>query len=79
MNSTSGDNETALHAHVENLQAELAAANNQLDGNFSRLEAAGASAVELADRLAKAEGRVRELERELAGSGEQHIIDRYAS
>ena len=67
MNSTVGEaGEGALRAQVDHLQSELAAANEQLDGNFSRLETAGASAVELAERLAVAEDRVTELEKELA-------------
>lgn len=66
MDSTAGDiGESALRAQVGLLQSELAAANEQLDGNFSRLETAGASAVELADRLAVAESRVAELEAEV--------------
>ena len=69
MNTTVGDaGESALRAHIGSLQAELATANKQLDGNFSRLEAAGASAVNLADRLAAAERRVGELESQLASS-----------
>ena len=54
-----------MRAQLDHLQAELENANGQLDANFSRLEAAGMSGVELAEKLATAEDRISELEDEL--------------
>jgi chromosome segregation ATPase len=66
LNTTIGDpNESILRAQLEYLQHELENANDQLDNNFSRLEAAGLSGVALAEKLAAAEDRIAELEEEL--------------
>ena len=54
-----------LQAQVEYLQSELQHANEELDHNFSRLEAAGLSAVNLAEKLATAEDRIGQLEDEI--------------
>lgn len=67
LQSTIGDsNESILRAQLEHLQRELDIANSQLDRNFGRLEEAGLSAVELAERLAAAHDRIAALEEELA-------------
>ncbi|RSH95361.1 hypothetical protein EHS25_000448 [Saitozyma podzolica] len=64
--TTLGDsNEPVLQAQIEYLQTELHRANDQLDSNFSRLEAAGLGGVALAEKLAAAEERIAELEDEI--------------
>ena len=66
LQTTIGDsNEAALRSQMEYLQKELDAANNQLDANFTRLEAAGLNGLNLAERLVTAQDRVAELEAEL--------------
>nr|XP_019047925.1 hypothetical protein I302_04545 [Kwoniella bestiolae CBS 10118]OCF26855.1 hypothetical protein I302_04545 [Kwoniella bestiolae CBS 10118] len=66
LQTTIGDaNEPILQAQLEYLQKELQDANNQLDHNFSRLEAAGLGGVALAEKLAAAEERIGELEDEI--------------
>lgn len=68
LNTTIGDaNEPILRAQLEYLHTELNHANDQLDQNFSRLEAAGLSGVELAEKFAEALERIDELEEELRG------------
>jgi chromosome segregation ATPase len=66
LQTTVGDsNEPVLQAQIEYLQIELNRANDQLDNNFSRLEAAGLGGVALAEKLAAAEERIAELEDEI--------------
>ncbi|OCF72584.1 hypothetical protein I204_06966 [Kwoniella mangroviensis CBS 8886] len=66
LQTTIGDaNEPILQAQLEYLQKELRDANDQLDHNFSRLEAAGLGGVALAEKLAAAEERIGELEGEI--------------
>lgn len=57
---------------MEYLQQELKEANEQLDQNFSRLEAAGLGAVQLAEKLAAAEERIGELEDEVRTLGQRN-------
>lgn len=67
LQTTIGDsNESILRAQLELLQQELDIANSQLDRNFGRLEEAGFSAVELAEKLAASNTRIAALEEELA-------------
>lgn len=67
LQTTIGDsNESILRAQLELLQQELDIANSQLDRNFGRLEEAGFSAVELAEKLAASNTRIATLEEELA-------------
>lgn len=67
LQTTIGDsNESILRAQLELLQQELDIANSQLDCNFGRLEEAGFSAVELAEKLAASNTRIAALEEELA-------------
>jgi hypothetical protein len=54
-----------LRAHLEHLEGELHRANEQLDHNFSRLEAAGFGGIALAEKLAAAQDRIAELEDEI--------------
>ncbi|KAL7421209.1 hypothetical protein Q5752_004094 [Cryptotrichosporon argae] len=73
LQTTVGDAaEAALRVQVDHLQAELAHANAQLDQNFSRLEQAGIGAVEVAEKLAVAEDRIRQLEDELRALALKH-------
>ena len=51
---------------LEHLQHELDIANSQLDRNFGRLEEAGLSAVDLAEKLAAANTKIAVLQEELA-------------
>jgi chromosome segregation ATPase len=74
LHTTIGDaNEPVLRAQLDYLQTELETANDQLDNNFSRLEAAGLSGVALAEKLAAAEDRISELEDELRALGQRNI------
>lgn len=57
---------------MEYLQQELKEANEQLDQNFSRLEAAGLGAIQLAGKLAAAEERIDELEDEVKTLGQRN-------
>lgn len=52
-------------AQLGNLHEELEHANQQLDDNFSRLEAAGLVGIELAEKLAAAQQRISDLEDEI--------------
>ncbi|KIR28320.1 hypothetical protein I309_02613 [Cryptococcus deuterogattii LA55] len=65
-------NEPLFQAQMEYLQQELKEANEQLDQNFSRLEAAGLGAVQLAGKLAAAEERIDELEDEVKTLGQRN-------
>ena len=66
LHTTAGEpNEAGLKAQAEYLQDQLDAANGHLDANFSRLEAAGFSGLQLAEQLAFAQNRITELEYEL--------------
>jgi hypothetical protein len=47
-------------------------ANDQLDNNFSRLESAGFGALSLAEKLAKANERISDLENELRGLSQRN-------
>jgi len=68
LQSSIGDSrEPVLKAQLEYLQDELKNANDQLDNNFSRLESAGFGALSLAEKLAKANERISDLEDELRG------------
>lgn len=58
-------NEPILRAQVDFLQSELDHVNDQLDGNFSRLEAAGLGGIVLAEKLVAAQARISELEDEI--------------
>jgi hypothetical protein len=51
-----------LQAQIGLLKSQLENANQQLDNNFSRLEAAGFGSVRLAEKLAAALERIGELE-----------------
>lgn len=64
-NTVSEANEPILRAQIEHLQGELDDANDQLDSNFSRLEAAGMSGLHLAEKLAEAQQKISELEDEI--------------
>lgn len=57
---------------MEYLQDELMNANNQLDNNFSRLEDAGFGALALAEKLAKANERIAELEEQIQGLSQRN-------
>lgn len=57
---------------MEYLQDELMNANNQLDNNFSRLESAGFGALALAEKLAKANERIEELEDQIRGLSQRN-------
>lgn len=66
LNTTIGDaNESKYRAQIEDLQGELQYVNQQLDDNFSRLEAAGLGGIELAEKLAVAHQRISDLEDEI--------------
>jgi chromosome segregation ATPase len=73
LQSSIGDsNEPVLRAQLEYLQDELKNANDQLDNNFSRLESAGFGALSLAEKLAKANERISDLEDELRGLSQRN-------
>lgn len=78
LQTTVGDaNEPLLTAQLEYLQTELQNANSQLDSNFDRLESAGLGAVALAEKYAKAQDRIAQLESELASlrSGKENPVE----
>ena len=54
-----------MTAQIEYLHHELDHANQQLDSNFSRLEAAGLGSIQLAKKLAEAQDRNEELENDI--------------
>jgi chromosome segregation ATPase len=73
LQSSVGDsNQPILRAQLEYLQDELKSANDQLDNNFSRLESAGFGALSLAEKLAKANERIADLEDELRGLSQRN-------
>lgn len=59
---------------MEYLQDELKNANDQLDNNFSRLESAGFGALALAEKLAKANERISDLEDEIRALGQRNKV-----
>ena len=54
-----------FRAQIDHLHGELNHVNQQLDDNFSRLEAAGMGGIELAEKLAAAQQKISDLEDEI--------------